>query len=123
MSPTAISFDEIEKIIQEKLFYKILFPNIIKTILFIGSGFRMTKYDFIINMVVTRPFTVSKILELAEKIGEKYNVFVHKNVRNEMPRWSLDFPTPNSYSYSFFIVSEHDEEHLSNEDFKKMLFK
>ena len=83
----------------------------------------MTKNDFIINMVVTRPFTISKILELAEKIAEKYNIFVHKNIRNEMPRWSLDFPTPNSYSYSFFIVSEHDEENLSNEDFKKMLFK
>ena len=123
MSPTAISFDEIGKIIQEKLFYKILFGEYYKNNDIIGTGFRMTKNDFIINMVVSRPFTISNILELAEKIAEKYNIFVHKNIRNEMPRWSLDFPTPNSYSYSFFIVSEHDEENLNNEDFKKMLFK
>ena len=120
---TAISFDEIEKIIQEKLFYKVLFTEYYKNKDIIGSGFRMTKYDFIINMVVVKPFQIAKILELAEKIGEKYNIFVHKNIRTEKSRWSLDYPTPYTYSYNFYITSEHDESNLRNEDFKRMLFK
>ena len=48
MSPTAISFDEIEKIIQEKLFYKILFGEYYKNNDNIGTGFRMTKNDLIL---------------------------------------------------------------------------
>ena len=117
----AISFNELEKIIQEKLFYKLLFNEYYQNNDLIGSGFRMTKYDFIINMVLVRPFNISTITKLAEKFGEKYNLFVEKNVRHEKLRWSLDYPTPSTYSYSFFITSEHDENNLCNENFKKML--
>ena len=120
---TAISFDEIEKIIQEKLFYKVLFTEYYRNKDIIGTGFRMTKYDFIINMVVVRAFPVAKILELAEKISEKYNIFVHNNIRTEKPRWSLDYPTPYTYSYSFYITSEHDESILEDENFQRILLK
>ena len=117
----AISFNELEKIIQEKLFYKLLFNEYYQNNDLIGSGFRMTKYDFIINMVLVRPFNILTITKLAEKIGEKYNLFVEKNVRHEKPRWSLDYPTPSTYTYSLFITSEHDETNLCNENLKKML--
>ena len=90
---TSITFNEIEKIIQEKLFYNILFEEYYRAPEIIGTGFRMSQYEFIINMVVIRPFPVNKILELAEKIGEIY------------------------------ITSEHDESILSDESFKKMLLK
>ena len=120
---TSITFNEIEKIIQEKLFYNILFEEYYRAPEIIGTGFRMSQYEFIINMVVIRPFPVNKILELAEKIGEKYNIFVKKNIRTERPRWSLDYPTPYTYSYKFYITSEHDESILSDESFKKMLLK
>ena len=33
------------------------------------------------------------------------------------PRWSLDYPTPNSFSYSFLIESEHDESNLNSDRF------
>ena len=120
---TSITFNEIEKIIQEKLFYNILFEEYYRKPEIIGTGFRMTKYEFIINMVVIRPFPVNKILELAEKIGEKYNIFVKKNIRTERHRWSLDYPTPYAYSYKFYITLEHDESILIDESFKKMLLK
>ena len=117
----AITFNELEKIIQEKLFYKILFKEYFKTDHLIGHGFRMTKNNFIINMVLARQLSISVIQDLAGKIGQKYNIFVDKNAREEKPRWSLDYPTPNSFSYIFFIESEHDESNLNSENFKKMI--
>ena len=120
---TSITFSQIEKIIQEKLFYDILFEEYYRKPEIIGTGFRMTPYEFIINMVVIRPFPTDSIIELSKKIGEKYNIFVKKNIRTETPRWSLDYPTPYTYSYKFYITSEHDENTLGDESFKKMLLK
>ena len=81
----------------------------------------MTKNNFVINMVLVRQLSISVIQDLAGKIGQKYNIFVEKNAREEKPRWSLDYPTPYSFSYSFFIESEHDESNLNSENFKKMI--
>ena len=117
----AITFNELEKIIQEKLFYKILFKEYFKNDHLIGHRFRMTKHNFVINMVLVRQLSISVIQDLAGKIGQKYNIFVEKNAREEKPRWSLDYPTPYSFSYSFFIDSEHDESNLSSDHFKKMI--
>ena len=112
----AITFNELEKIIQEKLFYKILFKEYFKNDHLIGHGFRMTKNNFVINMALVRQLSISVIQDLAGKIGQKYNIFVEKNTREEKPRWSLDYPTPYSFSYSFFIESEHDESNLNSEN-------
>ena len=75
---TSITFSQIEKIIQEKLFYNILFEEYYRKPEIIRTGFRMTPYEFIINMVVIRPFPTDSIIELSKKIGEKYNIFVKK---------------------------------------------
>ena len=117
----AITFNELEKIIQEKLFYKILFKEYFKNDHLIGHGFRMTKNNFVINMVLVRQLSISVIQDLAGKIGQKYNIFVEKNAREEKPRWSLDYPMPYSFSYSFFIESEHVESNLNSENFKKVI--
>ena len=98
----AITFDELEKTIQEKLFYKILFKEYFENDHLIAHGFRMTKNNFVINMVFVRQLSIAALQELARKIGEKYNIFVEKNAREEKPRWSLDYPTPYSFSYNFF---------------------
>ena len=117
----AITFDELEKTIQEKLFYKLLFTDYFKNDHLITHGCRITKKNFVINMVFVKELSVAACQELARRIGEKYNVFVEKNKREEKPRWSLDYPTPYTFSYNFFIESEHDESNLCNNNYKKMI--
>ena len=117
----AISYDELEKTIEEKLFYRILFEEYLKNDHLIAHGFRITKKNFVINMVFVKELTVAACQNLARRIGEKYNVFVAKNKREEKPRWALEYPTPYSFSYQFFIESEHDETNLANHNYKKMI--
>ena len=74
----ALSFNETEKMIQEKLFYKILFNEYFKNDYLIGHGFKMTKNNFIIEMLFMRELSVGACQELASKISNKYNVFVEK---------------------------------------------
>ena len=107
-----LSFDEIEKMIQEKLFYKILFNEYFKNDHLIGHGFKMTKNNFIIEMLFMRELSVAACQELASKIGNKYNVFVEKNQREEKPRWAISCLTDINFSYQFFINSDHDESNL-----------
>ena len=78
----AINFDELEKTIQEKLFHKLLFTDYFKN----DHGYRITKKNFVINMVFVKELSVAACQELARRIGEKYNVFVEKNKREEKPR-------------------------------------
>ena len=82
----AITFDELEKTIQEKLFYKLLFTDYFKNDHLIAHGYRITKKNFVINMVFVKELSVAACQELARRIGEKYNVFVEKNKREEKPR-------------------------------------
>ena len=117
----ALSFNEIEKIIQEKLFYKILFNEYFKNDYLIGHGFKMMKNNFIIEMLFIRELSVGACQELASKIGSKCNVFVEKNQREERPRWAMSCVSDANFSYQFFINSEHDESNLCNEFVKKMI--
>ena len=82
----------------------------------------MTKDSFVIEILFLKELSVAACNELAEKIGQKYNLFVKKNKRSEKPRWAITCITQDhSWSYQFFIHSEHDESNLCNEFIKKVI--
>ena len=117
----ALSFNEMEKMIQEKLFYKILFYEYFKNDHIAGHGYKMTKESFVIEILFLRQLSIAACNELAEKIGKRYNVFVEKNQRSEKPRWAISCISDISWSYQFFIHSEHEESSFFNEFVKKMI--
>ena len=75
----ATTFNDIEKAVQEKLFYKLFFIEYYQNENMIINGFRMNENDFIIHMILTVPLHLSTIIGLRETIKEIYNLFVEKN--------------------------------------------
>ena len=90
--------------IQEKLFYKILFCEYFKNDHIAGHGYKMTKESFVIEILFLRQLSIAACNELAEKIGKKYNVFVEKNQRSEKPRWAISCISDISWSYQFLYI-------------------
>ena len=117
----ATTFNDIEKAVQEKLFYKLFFIEYYQNENMIINGFRMNKNDFIIHMILTVPLHLSTIIGLHETIKEIYNLFVEKNRRLENPRWTLEFPNERMFKYSFYITSSHDINNIQSRSFRNWL--
>ena len=64
----ATTFNDIEKAVQEKLFYKLFFTEYYRNENMIINGFRMNENDFIIHMTLTVPLHLSTIIGLRETI-------------------------------------------------------
>ena len=63
----ALPFNQIEKMVQEKLFYKILFIDYLNVDPVFGHGYRMTKDNFAIEILFLKELTIPACNELAGK--------------------------------------------------------
>ena len=117
----ATTFNDIEKAVQEKLFYKLFFTEYYRNENMIINGFRMNETDFIIHMTLTVPLHLSTIIGLRETIKNIYNLFVEKNRRLENPRWTLEFPNERMFKYSFYITSTHDINNIQSRSFRNWI--
>ena len=119
----AMSFSQLEKIIQEKSLYRILIAEYFdKDILgIVGTGFWMTKEIFQIEIYVRKQMFASLCKTYATLVGDKFNLLVTADERKETAGWSFTLVGDEVWSFKVFVYSEHSEEILNNELVKKMI--
>ena len=119
----SLPFEQLERMIEEKTFYRVLIVEYLKEqkpIIF-GHGFHFTKDEFILEIIFLKELAIPQIVNTNMGIGDAYNIFAPKNKRNELPRWIMHKLPGDVWQFQFFINSKHDETALANKDFEKMI--
>ena len=117
----ACAFDQLEKMIQENVFYTLLIKEYLdkETLKVIGHGFSLKQETFVFEIFICKELSIVNCKQLATKISKIYNIVASQNKEQSAARWAL-LPVGNGvWSYQIFIDSEHDNNILSNEYWEK----
>ena len=114
----AVALPQIEKVIKEKTFYKILMAEYInqKSLGIQAHGFYVSNDAYVVELIVNNELSPQVCTNLSKNICEKYKLFVPENSTEELAKWALSHEG-NLWILSVFITSQHDSDLLTNQNF------
>ena len=114
----AVALSQLEKVIKEKTFYKILIAEYInqKSLGIEAHGFYVSNDSYVVELIANNELSPQVCTDLSKNISEKYKLFVPENSTEELAKWVL-LHEGNLWILSIFITSQHDIELVTNQNF------